>query len=128
MQPSKQKGAFSLEKAEDWLEEAEKNLNASAYGSCISSSYMAMFHSARAILFKDGIREKSHYCIARYLEKYVKSNILEEKWVLLLDRIRDIRHMDQYTLQHYATEEEAFSALKSAKTFVSRMKKLSSET
>jgi len=40
------------------------------------------------------IREKSHYCIARYMEKYVENDSLEEEWVTLLDRMREIRHMD----------------------------------
>ena len=124
IQSSKEKGINSLEKAEEWVEEAEKNITVLADDSCIASSYMAMFHSARAILFRDGVREKSHYCIARYLEKYVEEGLLEEEWILLLDRIRDVRHMDQYSLQHHATEEEASSALNSAKSFVKRMKKL----
>ena len=85
---------------------------------------MAMFHAAWAILFRDGIREKSHYCIARYLEKYVDDGLLEEEWVVLLDRIREVRHQDQYTLYHHTTEEEADSVLKSAKQFVQRIKKL----
>ena len=128
VEPSEKKGMGSLKKAEDWLDESNKNKDVSAYDSCISSSYMTMFHSARAILFRDGVREKSHFCIARYLEKYVENNLLEEKWVLLLDRIRDVRHMDQYSLHHNATEEEAISALNSAKDFYKRMKVLFTET
>ena len=85
---------------------------------------MAMFHAARAVLFRDGLREKSHDCIARYLEKYVDDGSLEEEWVVLLDRIRDIRHQVQYTLYHHTTEEETDSVLKSAKQFVQLIKKL----
>jgi len=66
------------------MEEARKNKDASAYDSCISSSYMVMFHSSRAILFRDGVREKSHFCIARYLDKYVENDLLEEKWVKMV--------------------------------------------
>jgi len=128
VEPSENKGRDSLKKAEEWIDEASKNKTVSAYDSCISSSYMVMFHSARAILFRDGVSEKSHFCIARYLEKYVEKNLLEEKWVFLLDRIRDIRHMDQYSLHHSATEEESISALNSAKDFFKRMKKLFNET
>ncbi|MCK4332049.1 MAG: HEPN domain-containing protein [Thermoplasmatales archaeon] len=128
IEPSEKKGLSSLEKAEEWIVEAEKNKDVSANDSCISSSYMAMFHSARAILFRDGVREKSHFCIARYLEKYVEENCLEDEWIFLLDRIRDVRHTDQYSLHHHATEEEALSALNSAKDFTNRMKKLFSET
>jgi uncharacterized protein (UPF0332 family) len=128
VEPSVEKGEFSLKKAEEWIRESEKNLSASAYSSCVISSYMAMFHSSRALLFRDGVREKSHYCIARYLEKYVENDLLEEEWVSLLDRVRDLRHMDQYALEHYASEEEAFSVFKSAKNFVKRIKKLFEET
>ena len=128
IEPSEKKGEDSLEKAKNWIEEANKNIKISANDSCISSSYMVMFHSARAILFRDGVRDKSHFCIARYLEKYVENDILEERWVLLLDKIRDVRHMDQYSLHHSADEEEAVSALKSAEDFFKRMKKLFTET
>jgi len=128
VEPSENKGMESLKRAEDWINEASKNIDVSAYDSCIASSYMVMFHSARALLFRDGVREKSHFCIARYLEKYVENDLLEEKWVLLLDRIRDVRHMDQYSLHHTASEEEAISAFNSAKDFCKRMKKLFNET
>ena len=81
-----------------------------------------MFHSARAILFFDGFREKSHYCIARYLEeKYVKKNLLENKWVELLDHYRELRHDSQYDISFFTSKNEAESALKTAKEFVERM-------
>jgi len=128
VQSSKEKGMESIRKADQWINEAEKNITVDAYDSCIASAYMAMFHVARAVLFRDGIREKSHYCVARYLEKYVDEGSLEEEWIVLLDRIRDVRHLDQYTLYHHTTEEEADSVLKSAKQFVQRIKKFFKET
>ena len=91
-------------------------------------SYLTMFHSARAILFMDGWREKSHACVARYLEeKYVKQGKLEKKWIELLDLNRDIRHDDQYDLSFFSTKEDAEKALKSARSFLDRMKKLLTE-
>ena len=59
MQPSKEKATDSIGKAEQWLKEAEMILNAGAYDSCIAASYLAIFHAARAILFRDGIRKKA---------------------------------------------------------------------
>ena len=87
-----------------------------------------MFHSSRSILFREGVREKSHFCLSRYLEKYVENDLLEEDWIFLLDRIRDVRHMDQHAIEHFATDEEAISTFKSAKSFVKRMKQLFDET
>ena len=105
--PSADKARQSMKRAEKWLKEAEKNLNNELY-----SSYLAMFHSARAVLLRDGRREKSHFCIARYLEEmYVKKGKLEREWIDLLDRLREMRHADQYDISYFATREEAKSAL-----------------
>ena len=122
---SKDKAFRSIEKAEKWLIEAENTFKSSAFNSSVLDSYMTMFHGARAILFFDGWREKSHACVAKYLEeKYVKPGKLEKKWVELLDLHRDLRHNDQYDLSFFSTQEDAEKALKSAKEFFERMKML----
>ena len=117
--PSKDKAAQSIKKARQWLKEAENSLKAAAFNSSILASYMAMFHAARSILFIDGYREKSHACVARYLEeKYVKTGKLDKKWVELLDHSREIRHDDQYNLSFISTREDAEHALESARDFL----------
>ncbi|MBA7470041.1 hypothetical protein ES707_05318 [subsurface metagenome] len=127
--PSKDKASRSVEKARKWLEEAKKTLKSKAFDSSVLGSYMVMFHSARAILFFDGYREKSHSCVARYLEeKYVKTRKLEKKWVELFDHHREIRHNDQYDLSFFATQEEARKAFESAAGFLERMKLLLGKT
>ena len=89
--PSREKALLSLKRAEEWLEEARRNIRFGSYRTSLVASYMAMFHAARALLFRDGWRE-SHYCIARYIEEfYVKSGKLDGTWVELLDRMRDSR-------------------------------------
>jgi uncharacterized protein (UPF0332 family) len=123
--PSKEKAFSSIKKAEKWLDEAEKTLKSKAFDSSVLASYMVFFHSARAVLFFDGFREKSHACIALYLEeKYVKTGKLERKWIELLDHYRETRHSNQYDLSFYSTEEEAANALDSATKFLERMKEL----
>lgn len=124
VEPSVEKCNKSLDKAYAALAEAEKNKDTGAYTSCVAMAYLAMFHVARAILFRDGVREKSHFCVARYLEIYVEKDLLEEKYINALDRMRDVRHTDQYDVWHYATEEEASSALSTAKEFVKRISEL----
>lgn len=123
--PSPQKAQSSLEAAQRWLEEAEKNLRSEAFNSSVLSSYLAMFHSSRAILFLDGFREKSHFCIARFLEeKYVKNDLLERKWIDILDYFRDLRHQGQYGTGFFSTSSETQEALDTAKEFVERMEHL----
>jgi uncharacterized protein (UPF0332 family) len=123
--PSASAAESSLRASERWLEEAEKGLRAGALNSSVMSSYLAMFHSARAVLFKDGYREKSHYCISRYLEeKYVKEKRLESKWVGLLDYSRELRHESQYDAIFVTSEKEAERSLGTAKEFVERFRAL----
>ncbi|MEF9437592.1 MAG: HEPN domain-containing protein [Candidatus Mariimomonas ferrooxydans] len=122
---SKDKASRSIRKSEKWLEEAEKTFKSGAFGSSVLASYLVMFHSARAILFFDGFREKSHACVARYFEeKYIKTGKLENKWLELLDYHREVRHNDQYSLSFFSTKDEAKVALESASQFLQRMKRL----
>ncbi len=115
----------SINKAESWLKESEKTFKSEAYDSSVMSSYLVMFHSARAILFFDGYREKSHACVARYLEEqYVHRKKLEKKWVDLLDYHRSMRHENQYDLSFFSSKEEAQKAIESAETFLKRIKEL----
>jgi uncharacterized protein (UPF0332 family) len=118
---SKIKSDRSISEAREWLEESKKNLDAGSYRSTISSSYLAVFHAARSILFWDGIREKSHYCIGVYLGKYVEEGILEEDWTILFESFRNMRHNQQYGLNPYPPEEEICQILVSAEDFVARM-------
>ncbi|MCX6768635.1 MAG: HEPN domain-containing protein [Candidatus Micrarchaeota archaeon] len=114
-----------LKAAAEWLGEAEKNIKIEAYKSAIISSYNSMFHAARSILIRDGVRERSHFCVARYLEdSYAKKGLLEKKWVELLDFYREMRHEDQYTTTFVATEKDAKGALAAAREFAGRMKAL----
>jgi uncharacterized protein (UPF0332 family) len=128
VEPSLTKSEQSLHQARDWLSEAEKNLEAEALRSAISSAYLAVFHSARAVLFRDGVREKSHYCIGLYLQKYVEDGTLEEEWTMLFDRIRSVRHADQYSFMALPTEEEVQASIDLAERFIERMERLLKET
>jgi uncharacterized protein (UPF0332 family) len=124
-QPSKQKAKKSLEASLKWLEEAEKNIRSDALKSSLLSAYLAVFHAARSILFLDGYREKSHACIARYLEeKYVRKGLLESEWVEMLDHFRELRHTDQYSFSFFASADESEDTVAKSKEFVSRMEKL----
>ena len=95
-----------------------------AFNSAVSAACLAMFHSARAILYLDGFREKSHACVARYVAQYVQKGKLEQEWVDLLDHHREIRHENQYDLGFFATEDDAKKTLESATKFIDRMKQL----
>jgi uncharacterized protein (UPF0332 family) len=89
----------SLEQAGYFLGEAEDLLKLDKERMTVIALYSALFHASRALLFKDGVKEKSHYAVARYIEfEYVDKGLLEKRFLLVLDTLRDSRHESQYSL------------------------------
>jgi len=86
---------FFLKEAEELIEMDKKHIGA-------ISLYNAYFHTARALLFKDGIKERSHYCIAKYIEKHYEL----KKFVNALETIMSIRHNVQYSTKMVEIEED----------------------
>lgn len=122
---SEEKAKNILEKANNMLTEAKSNFRNRNINSAVIMSYIAILNAGRAVLFRDGFREKSHACIARYLgEKYVKKGKLAEKYVLLLDRFRTSRHATQYDATYYPTKDEAEQILAFADDFIGQVEKL----
>jgi len=70
-----------------------------------------MFHASRAILFSDGVKERSHICIKIYIERtYEKLNGLMK----MLDSYRMGRHAAIYSLDAVGSDEEAQQAIDDA--------------
>jgi uncharacterized protein (UPF0332 family) len=96
---SKELAGKSLEQAAYFLREAQDLTALKKERMAVIALYSAMFHCARALLYRDGIKEKSHYAVARYLEyEYVEKGIIDRKYVLVLDILRDYRHESLYSL------------------------------
>lgn len=124
--PDRLKSVKALEMAAKALEEAEKLREHEFYEQTIVYSYTSMFQASRALLFRDGIFEKSHYCVIEYLkQQYVKSNMLDQIHVHWLDTYRIERHETLYGLDHIEIGEcDASTAIESARTFLEIIKKL----
>jgi uncharacterized protein (UPF0332 family) len=125
---SQEKALLSIVQAREWIVEARQDLDADALRSGLIAVYMGYFHAARALLYRDGIREKSHYCIGIYLESYQKKGLLEDEWVLQFDHMRGLRQNDQYSLDARPTTAEVRQALGDAERFISRMELLIEKT
>ena len=124
VQPSHEKARYSMKEAQVWVEESRRTISSGANRSAFISIYLIYFHSARAVLFKDGIREKSHYCIGVYLEHLVRTNRLEPKWPTLFHAVRQQRHSTQYSFNIEPTEDEIKYQLNEANGFLERMSNL----
>lgn len=105
------------------LEEAEKALSYGLLDATVILAYTAMFHAARAVLFRDGIVERSHVCLIEYLkERYVKTGRMSEALINTLNTARVDRHETLYGLETRSSEREAEHSLQRAREFLSMVK------
>ena len=117
IEPDKEKAVQSIKMAEDKLRLAKEAMEKEFLDACIIYAYTSMFHSARALLYRDGIQEKSHLCIVLYLkEKY--SGVIPYYLLHSLDAFRKERHEALYGLEYEATIRDAELAIKDADEFV----------
>ena len=122
--PSKQYAIKSLDTSLIYIQNAKDNFEMKNNNLVIFCSYTAMFHSARALLFKDGIKERSHLCIVSYIrETYPKLRGLSNQ----LDAYRRNRHNTLYALDFLISDYEAKQAIEDAEQFNKQIKKMIDE-
>lgn len=119
-----QKASKSIEAAEHKLALAEKTLKARIYEDTILNAYASMFHSARALLYKDGYTEKSHYALYVYLKEEYRNKI-EPKYINELNNLRLERHEVLYGLEKTTiTKEESQEVTEIAREFTEKTRQL----
>lgn len=95
----------SVALGDGFLKSARKNFEISEYVVCELIAYNALFHYARALLFKQGYIERSHACLFITLKRfYPAERALFER----ADRIRIERHNLQYSGLNTNKESAAF--------------------
>ncbi len=125
IKPDPAKAKSSVEMAEHKLELAEKEFEKELFESAVISAYASMFHSSRALLFRDGYKERSHYAVFVFVnEKY--SDKIERKYLNELDSLRLQRHDLMYGIEKSAEvqEVEAESSIQLAKGFLEAIRKI----
>ncbi|MBI5047104.1 HEPN domain-containing protein [Candidatus Micrarchaeota archaeon] len=104
------------------LEEASKEIRNKGYKWAIIKSYYSMFHSAKAILFLMGLKEKSHYAVSEVLNCLSTDGKLESRYVNDFKAGVSAREGADY---HYSHEEKTAKDLFDIATeFVERMRSL----
>ena len=89
----------------------------------ILEAYMMMFHASRALLYKDGIQEKSHFALFIYLRD-TYSNKIPLPIINFLNIHRTQRHEAMYGLEFEPRKEDALTAIEDAKLFVQEIEKI----
>lgn len=124
--PDQLKARKSLDAAAAKLERAKALLEDGHNDAALLYAYSSMFSAGRAILYKDGIQEKSHYCLAKYLEeKYVKKGKIDSETITLLNAFREERHAIMYGFEEVEVgEDEAGEAVSAAEKFIRKADEL----
>jgi len=118
----KEKVRRSLEIAKIKLKEARKLFSSDFFNNTVLSAYTSMFHSARALLYNEGIQEKSHYAAYFYIkEKF--SNKIPQNLIFSFNHYRDIRHELLYGYCNL-NEKDAEQAILDAEDFLNEIEKI----
>jgi len=86
-----------LRVAESDLSAAKQGLKSEQWKWCTIQAYYAMFHAARALLYSEGYREKSHYCLRIAVEAlFVSTGKISEKFIDALQTAKQMRENADY--------------------------------
>jgi uncharacterized protein (UPF0332 family) len=125
--PDMNKARASLKLADSNAEDSKIHLGNRLYKWALIAAYASMFHSARALLFKDGIKERSHFCLCAYVSETYRGRI-EAKYLNELNILREQRHRifygDEEVAEKSVEEAEAESAVSIARGFLGEVKKI----
>ena len=86
-------------------------------------AYYAMFHTARALLYSKGFREKSHYCLIVAMKTlFVSEKILDIRLVEALQTAKILRENADYDSDFSKSSAEAL--VEKAKDFLKEAEKI----
>ncbi len=112
----------TFEMAVSDLSEAEISYKQQSYVWAMVQVYTSMLNLARAVLFSDGIREKSHVCTVEYLRKYHSDHY--DDLIEKLDILRRERHLTLYDSREHITADKVRDRIIWCKEFLKKTKEL----
>ena len=122
---SKSLALQDISQAEFFLNEAFDLINIKKEEMASIAMYNAIFHAARALLYFDGIKEKSHYCLQKYIEeKYEKKGLLTPDDLSLFDLLRGIRQEVQYNVTRVKFEQNLAELYDKTENVIEKIKRI----
>ena len=115
----------SIKQAEHFLTESNELIDHNIKDMAFIALYNASFHAARALLFKDGIKERSHYCVNKYIEeKYQEKELITLRQAIILDSLREKRNVVQYSIEQPEITENLDEIYNEVEEFIERVKEI----
>lgn len=125
-EPAKRLTDLELEDAKFDLASAEKEYAEGNFKWATIKGYYSMFHSARALLYSRGYREKGHYCLYVALKAlFVEDGKLNAKLAEDFNNSMILREDADYRRDF--SQEGANAVIESAKRFLKATKKILSK-
>ena len=105
------------------LERAQKSLSDGDFKWATVQAYYAMFHSARALLYSRGYREKSHRALLTAIrDLFLRSGELDNDHVEDLSNAMDLREEADYGMTF--SETNARKMVENARNFIQRVEEI----
>ena len=105
-----------LKAAQDDLQAASQSFKSGREKWATVQAYYAMFHTARALLYSKGYREKSHYCLIVAMKAlFVAERLLDVTLVEAFGMAKILRENADYDNEY--SKESARSLIEKAKKF-----------
>lgn len=115
----------SIKQAEHFLLEADKLIDNEMVDMAFIALYNSSFHASRALLFKDGVKERSHYCISKYIEYFYKEKeLVTLRQTIILDSLREKRNDIQYSIIRLEIDEDVHEVYNEIEEFIERVKEI----
>ena len=111
---------YRLSKAKQDLLAAKLLFDNNHYAQSLNRSYYTIFHAVRSLLAFDKFDSKKHSGIISYfINNYVKSGMIDEKYSQMLTKAQRLRLDSDYDDLYVADKETAKKQLDDAKEFIS---------
>jgi len=105
IKPDAERAGYSAEQAEKFLAKAKGVMQLKYYDVSFLLAYNSIFQSIRALLFADGIKERSHFCAILYVAEKFKTDKDISLMFSNIQHYRELRHTVQYEGEDPAKEE-----------------------
>ena len=114
---------YRLEKAEAVLKTAKRLLDDEDYASANNRAYYSIFHAMRAVIALDEEDYKKHSAvIARFSEKYLKTDVLPREFGKLVSNASRIRNRSDYQDFYICSIDDTRALVTGAEKFLESVK------
>ncbi|MBQ3518287.1 MAG: HEPN domain-containing protein [Clostridia bacterium] len=112
---------YRLEKAAEFLADAEKTLELEMYDTAANRSYYAIFHAVRALFALDGKDFKKHSGVIAYFQMdYIKTGIFDKRMSDIIKSAFSLRtdsdYEDFFIISHEEVRKQVAEAAEFYKT------------